>query len=150
MAGMGTVVTAVVLILATPVATWSLVGDLSEPVADPDYLIRPVDLPRGLEILLLAASVAATLGATAYLVYQRRTRRMDRKWVPPIVLLAVAGVVVGSGWRVLTAGVIGANIGGGMVILFGGPFVLALVVAAAWSATLPPRTVSGSDPNQNR
>jgi hypothetical protein len=147
---MGTVVAAIALILATPVATWSLTGDLSEPISDPDYLIRPLVLPRAVEIVLLVISGAVVVGATAYLVYQRRTRRMDRKWVPPIVLLVVAGVVVGSGWRVLTAGVGGANIGGGMVILFGGPFVLALVIAAAWSATLPPRTVSGSDPNRNR
>lgn len=126
--------------VATPVATWSLVGDLSEPVADPDYLIRPIVLPRAAEVVLLVASVAAVCVATAFLVYERRTRRMDRKWVPPIVLLTVAGVVVGYGGRILTAGVTGANIGGGMVILFGGPFVLALVAVAAWSATLPPRT----------
>jgi hypothetical protein len=32
---------------------------------------------------------------------------------PALVFLAVAGVIIGAGSRIVTAGVIGANIGGG-------------------------------------
>lgn len=42
----------------------------------------------------------------------------------------MAGLLVGVGWRVLTAGVIGANIGAGLVIVFGGPVVAGLLLWA--------------------
>jgi hypothetical protein len=37
-------VAGVVLVVAMPVASWLLVGDLSTETADPDYFLRPVDL----------------------------------------------------------------------------------------------------------
>jgi len=41
-----------------------------------------------------------------------------------------AGFITGAGWRVMTAGVIGANIGAGFVIMVGSPLVTALLVWA--------------------
>jgi hypothetical protein len=46
-----------------------------------------------------------------------------------------AGFITGAGWRVMTAGVIGANIGAGLVVLFGSPLVAALLVWAAARST---------------
>jgi uncharacterized membrane protein len=43
-------------------------------------------------------------------------------------------VVVGGGARVVTDGVIGANIGGGLVLVFGTPFVLIMLIAALVTA----------------
>ncbi|MEU5791449.1 hypothetical protein ABZ754_27460 [Micromonospora purpureochromogenes] len=37
-------------------------------------------------------------------------------------------------WRVLTAGGIGANIGAGLTIMFGGPILAVLLIAAAVAA----------------
>jgi len=44
--------------------------------------------------------------------------------------LLAAAVFLGWGWRGLTAGVVGANIGGGLLEIVGGPLVVAVVV---WS-----------------
>jgi hypothetical protein len=46
-------------------------------------------------------------------------------------LLLVAGMIMAYGYRVMTAGVIGANIGAGIIIMFGTPLVLGLLVSAA-------------------
>jgi len=70
-------------------------------------------------VLSLATLVAAT-----------RNRRFDTQWWLVVLLLVGAGWIVGSSVRVLTAGVIGANIGGGFVAFFGGPLVFALIVWA--------------------
>jgi hypothetical protein len=58
-----------------------------------------------------------------------------RSWAVAVIL-AGAGSVGASGWRVLTAGVVGANIGGGLVLLWG-PLVIAglLVVAVRFAVT---------------
>jgi hypothetical protein len=65
------------------------------------------------------------------LVRQHRRSPILRATLIVDALLIVAGVIVAGGYRVATAGVIGANIGAGIVILFGTPFVAGLVIAAA-------------------
>jgi len=47
-----------------------------------------------------------------------------------LVPLMAAGFITGTGWRVMNAGVIGANIGAGLVVLCGSPLVAALLVWA--------------------
>lgn len=47
-----------------------------------------------------------------------------------LISLLAADFIAGAGWRVMTAGVIGANIGAGMVIMIGGPVFAALLVSA--------------------
>ena len=131
------------LVLATPVATWWVTGDLSEPIPDPDYMVRPIRLPEGVELAAGIGSVVLGLASIAVLARLFQTRSLDRKWLPPIVFLVVAGAIVGWGWRVLTAGVGGANIGGGMVMLFGGPLVVVLIVAAVVTAFFRPVRGSG-------
>jgi hypothetical protein len=54
----------------------------------------------------------------------------DARWWSVLVPLMAAGFIAGAGWRVMTAGVIGANIGAGLVVLFGSPLVAALLVWA--------------------
>lgn len=126
------------LVLATPGAAWWLTGDLSEPISDPDYLVRPIALPDSVEFALGLGSVVLALASLAVLVHLFWTRALDRKWLPPIVFLVVAGAIVGWGWRVITAGVGGANIGGGIVVLFGGPLVIVLIVAAVVTSFFRP------------
>jgi hypothetical protein len=47
-----------------------------------------------------------------------------------LIPLLAAGFIAGAGWRVLTAGVVGTNIGAGFVTIIGGPLVVVLV---AWA-----------------
>lgn len=129
----------VVAVLAMPIATWWIVGDQSTTENLPDYIVEPpavsadTALAFGLvATVLLVASVATLLGAS-------HARRLDRSWWGVLLPLLGAGFVVGYSVRVVTAGVIGANIGGGMAIMFGGPLVVGLIGWAAFRAFLRSR-----------
>jgi hypothetical protein len=120
------------LVLAFPVATWWLVGDLStvSASAHPDFAFRPLDVSRGAE---RAAGLASALLAAVMLlmvVWFSVRHLFDARWWTVLVPLMAAGFITGAGWRVMTAGLIGANIGAGLVVLFGSPLVAALLV---WS-----------------
>ena len=71
-------------------------------------------------MLVLAVPVAV-------LVVAARSRPLDGWWTV-LALLCAAGALAAAGSRVVTAGVVGANIGGGLFLLFGAPVVLALVI----------------------
>jgi hypothetical protein len=120
------------LVLAFPVATWWLVGDLSTVPAseDPDFSFRPFDVSRAVE--RAAGWASALLAAVMLLLLAWFTvrRLLDARWWTVLVPLMAAGFITGAGWRVMTAGVIGANIGAGFVVLLGGPLVAALLVWA--------------------
>ncbi|MEU8261579.1 hypothetical protein AB0C02_13285 [Micromonospora sp. NPDC048999] len=135
-------IAALVLILATPVASWWLIGDLSNAAArqlaaegvELDYVIRPLSLgPVGDRIVGLLACIGA-LGALAWLMWATPSRRLDSRWWWVLLPLVVAGVLVGFGWRVLTSGALSANIGAGLTVIFGGPLLAALLLAAAVAA----------------
>jgi hypothetical protein len=123
---------AVALQVATPVATWWLAGDLSTVPAssDPDYAFRPwlispaATRAAGIGSLTIAATAIVLLG------WATLRRLMDVRWWAVLVPLMAAGFIAGAGWRVMTAGVIGANIGAGFVVLLGGPIVLGLLIWA--------------------
>lgn len=128
---------AMVLVAATPIATWWVVGDLSgTAIDDPDFLYRPLDLAPATEDLVGAGATLLVLAtATALAVGVARHEVDLRRWWSVLVPLLAAGALAGTGWRVVTAGVIGANIGGGLVLLFVAPIVLGLVVWAAGRAS---------------
>ena len=129
-------VAAVVLVLTSPVVTWWLVGDLTEPgIVDPDYMFRPLPLSHGVEVGLGIAATLAAVASMYMLVAAFRAGVVDRAWSPVVVFPALAGVVIGFSWRGLTVGVIGANIGGGLILLGGPLVVLALVTAAVASGS---------------
>lgn len=125
--------------VATPVAAWWVVGDQSTVPEDegPDYFLRPFAIDARIEMAAGIGALALAVVAVAILIAATRTRRMDPSWWAALVPVIIAGVFIGLGWRALTAGVIGANIGAGMVALFGGPVVAMLLTwAIAWSAVL--------------
>lgn len=126
----------VVLIVAVPMATWWLVGPNpgneigSDPTLRPDdydYLFHPPTIDAGVERFGGIAAVVAVVVSVGALVLAARRRRIDRRWWAPIVAASIVGVIVGLAERVMTAAVVGANIGGGFFLLFGTPTVLAFV-----------------------
>jgi hypothetical protein len=123
---------AVGLVMAIPIATWWLVGDQSTvpASADPDYAFQPLDIGLGAEHAAGIGSTVLAVVTLMTLVWAARRHHLDIRWWSVLVPLLAAGSIVGSGWRVLTAGVIGANIGAGLVIIFGGPVVAALLIWA--------------------
>jgi hypothetical protein len=139
-------VAGVVLVVAMPVASWWLVGDLSTETADPDYFLRPVDLGDTAQHVVGVGAVVLVAASAVALVVAGWRGRLDRRWWSVLVELVLAGGLCGAGWRVLTAGVIGANIGAGFVMVVVAPIVAALVSLAVleWlslrTQRRPPRT----------
>ena len=77
----------------------------------------------------------------------RRGVGFQRRAGKPEGELLAAGFIAGASWRVMTAGVIGANIGAGLVIMLGGPLVLGLVIwALAFSVHLARAGGAGTPP----
>jgi hypothetical protein len=125
--------------IAVPVATWWLVGDQSTlpTSADLDYVVEPLDLGPGTERAAGIISTTLAVIALLILVLAWRRRQLDPRWWIALAPLLTAGVIVGYGWRVMTAGVIGANIGAGLVVVFCCPLVAVLLVwALAYSVYL--------------
>jgi hypothetical protein len=120
------------LVIAVLVATWWLVGDQSTvPLsADPDYTFREFDIEPGTQRAAGIGSILLAVIALLALVWAAHRRHLDPRWWSVFVPLLVASFIVGCGWRVMTAGVIGANIGAGLAIMFGGPAVAVLLVWA--------------------
>ncbi|MGI8663513.1 MAG: hypothetical protein ACR2LQ_09930 [Acidimicrobiales bacterium] len=122
--------------VSMPVATWWLAGSLDETDrnlpsgVEPryDYIVRPPDVGVTVErvvgiVSVLAASVALMTLAVAV----RRRRLVARPWVELILCVAISGVAIGGAGRVVTAGTLGANIGGGVLL-----FVLPPTLLAVW------------------
>jgi hypothetical protein len=120
------------LVLAFPVATWWLVGDLSTvpASADPDFAFKPFDISTATARAAGVAAVALAAVTLTVLVCLTVRRVLDARWWSVLGPLLAAGLITGTGWRVMTAGIIGTNIGAGFVILFGSPAVAALLTWA--------------------
>ena len=118
------------MVATTPFIAFWLIGDqsLHGDKDDLDYLFRISIAPTA---VLMAGVVAllAFVAAARYLSVNRAPAD-DGRVAQLVALLMLAGIVLAFGARIVTAGVIGANIGGGGVLLFGLPLWMALVAAA--------------------
>jgi len=125
---------ALVVVIATPVAAWWLIGDQSEtpiPGRDQlDYISHPPEISGWIVTLCGATALGAVVMGSGWLLIAARQGALDERWIMPVVLLALAGVVIAGTARLLTAGSHGANIGGGVAMLVCPPVVIALVGTA--------------------
>jgi hypothetical protein len=105
------------VVVAAPFAVWSWVGDQSSAGTDLDYMMRPPMLSSTQESIVLVASTLALVTGVVVLV---AVQASGTARPPLLALTAIAAAytgAVGLGYRIMTAGVIGANIGGGLVLL---------------------------------
>jgi hypothetical protein len=126
-------IVATILVLSVPGAAHWLIGDLSE-ADDPlhlDYVVRPT-LSASATRILGFVSLGAFSFAAVYLWRSSRDRPPTRESKRLVGLLMLVGLIVAIGYRVMTAGVGGANIGAGLFLMFGVPLCVALLVCAAW------------------
>ncbi|MDT3438961.1 MULTISPECIES: hypothetical protein [unclassified Pseudofrankia] len=101
------------------------------PRSELDYAVRPLDIPAGRMTTIGVVALLLAAAAAALLLHGGRRGAADpRRWQVMCPLVGV-GVILGFGYHVATAGVIGANIGFGLVIFFGVPLVAMLLVVAA-------------------
>lgn len=105
---------------AVLVATVTAIGDLSEP-SGTDYAMEPWRFGRTITVTAVIASAIAGAWSVLALLLVRRMR--TRLWRQAVVVFTGTAVIAGYCYRVMTAAVIGANIGAGMVILFGLPLI---------------------------
>ncbi|WP_435283001.1 hypothetical protein [Streptomyces koelreuteriae] len=134
----GMLTAGVALVLGVPVAAWGLMGQQNHdglPASELDYAYQPWGIGDG--VAAVVGGLALVLAGVGAAVLMRGA--MDRRWWGVLGPLVVVGLMVGVGWRVLTAGVVGANIGAGMLIIFGTPVAAGLLLWAVgrgvWLAT---------------
>ena len=125
------VLAAAALVLETPVLVWWLVGDMTTTPSDPDYLIHPPHVDAATETAMGLVSLGIWVAALVVFVIACRGARLQRGWWLVLGSLLTAGAIVGWGERGVTMGVVGANIGGGIVLYAGTPIVVGLVGFAA-------------------
>lgn len=125
---------ALVIVVATPVAAWWLIGDLTESSRGGryqlDYMLPAPEIPGWIVAVLGAIALVATVVGAGFLVHAARRGKLDRRWLSAVGCLALAGVLMAAIGRVFTAGTHGANIGAGLAMFFGAPVVIALVGCA--------------------
>ncbi len=114
---------------SVPVLVWWAVGDVS---TGPDYQVGFYEIGATLGwIALLAAAVVLPVALADLARRQARGQFGWAGWVF-ILLVAAAGALAAFGWRVITAGVDGANIGGDGAALLGPVQVAGLLLLAGW------------------
>jgi hypothetical protein len=113
---------------ASLLLAWWLLGDVSEQQGDDAILTLPFAEAHATTMGLVGIALAAVAVTDWVLRWRNECGR------PPARLLVLAtavGSLIGMGLRLVTARVVGANIGGGIVILFGPAVVFPLLVIAA-------------------
>jgi hypothetical protein len=125
------------LVSGVPVAAWGLMGQQNYnglPASELDYAFQPWDIGDGVAAVAGGLALALAVAGAAVLVRGSLRGVMDLRWWGVLGPLVVLGLMAGVGWRILTAGSIGANIGGGLLIIFGTPVAAGLLLwSLAWA-----------------
>lgn len=112
----------------------SQLPDEVPPGVDPDYMVEPVEVDTSVETVIGVVSlVLVAVGATVLVVGVRRGT-LDRRWLGVLAALAAVAAYAGVTYAVVTSPVVGANIGGGLLVLAAVPFVVTMLVVAAVAA----------------
>lgn len=131
MARAARLVATAVIIAASPLTTWWLVGDLSESADAEDYIFKAPELTNAQQLAIGLAATVLLVASAAAIVASLRQRRLTWVEVRPAIPLLLVGVFCGFAWRVVTARVGGANIGGG-ILLLSAPFFLIAMITWSW------------------
>jgi hypothetical protein len=81
------------------------------------HMVGPYQVPLTIEYIV--GGVAVALGLAALRASTRSTRSWGAVTRPTIAVLVLTAMTTAGLWRVMTNGVIGVNIGGGMAVLAG-------------------------------
>ncbi len=124
---------ALVIIVTTALTSWWLIGDLTEtdPV-DADYLFRQPKFLTAHERTIGGISLITLLIGIAVAIVMCRRARPRLEWGILLTIWMLAAVAAGFAERALTVGVIGANIGGGMLILASPVAAILLIGISIW------------------
>jgi len=121
-----------VLVTSATIVTAALIGDRSavDYGGGLDYLTRPIPIRWPISAALVVVSVFAYAASTTYFLRSVPDGEARDPWARAWLLLTTAGLVLGIVYRVVTAGVIGVNIGGGFAFWVATPLSAYLVLRA--------------------
>jgi hypothetical protein len=127
------------LAVAAAVLTWRVVGP---GPGGPDHEFGPYDVPTQLQTSGAVAALGLLVAALVALVASvRRPSRHVVSWATA-ALLASAAAVIAGGWRIMTSGGHGANIGAGLVLV-AGPVLVAVLLVRATAVEVSRRRTPG-------
>jgi di/tricarboxylate transporter len=146
-------VAGIVVAAGVPIVAWSMIGDQSEvaeTVPNPDYAIRPWNVPAPVSRFIEAGALVALVAAVAFLLYATATRRMRARWWWIVAMAGAIGGLIGLLARTGTARVIGANIGFGIAVLLSLAVAailicISVVLTLLWSRDSAPRVPAGDE-----
>ncbi len=123
------VVGATALIVSSAGVAYAATGQLAtEDPPYPDYLWQPWPPLDEHAVLIGVLSLAVFACAVVGIAWALRQRRVRPTLVAQVAVLAAFAAWLGGGYRIVTDGVTGANIGGGLVLL-ATPIVAFMAVA---------------------
>lgn len=132
------------MVISAPMLLASLPGDwFDEDGEGLNRNVEPIDLPDPVHLAICILAVAALAVSILVLVSPSGRQVSKRAEVRVAAPVLVTGLYVAFTYRVFTAAVSGANIGGGLLFLLGVPLVPGLLVFAganAWRARHSDRT----------
>ena len=118
----------VIVLLTSAYTAWWLVGDLSETTTGSvTHIVAPRDISNRVARTIGIGSLAVGALAAAGVVTGSAMGRREPGWRLVVAVVVGAGIILGYGWRVMTAGTAGANQGAGLIVLLGAPVVLGLL-----------------------
>jgi hypothetical protein len=125
---------AFVLLATTPVLVVWFIGPTTVDDVHPHYAMGPYPVPVALERIAAVSSLFLAIASVAALVWSWRTEPPRPGWASVVAPLVVVGAIIGLAYRALTAAVIGANIGAAIMVIFGTPVVVGLILVSFVSA----------------
>jgi hypothetical protein len=131
-----------VAVLAASVVTWWVVGDQTSTGFNEDELDYSLRAPGWALDHAEPAGVIGSMSlivAVAVLGWAAVTRRINSQWLIVVASLMAVGVIAAAVYRFMTAGGIGANIGGGVSVILAAPVVVLLLL---WSLVVTLMTMS--------
>ena len=120
--------------LALAPAAWGIAELAPDEVgadAQPDYLVHPLRLSPATRATIAISAVAVVIAAAFVFAQALRRHEIRRGSLGVVVPLAAVAGAAGVVYSVITAPVIGANIGGGIALMAGIPFAAAMLGLAA-------------------
>ena len=105
-----------------------------------DRMYSAPEVTRPVELVLGIVATGGLVAGLGFLIPRTRNSP-ERAWWPVFGALGVVGFMLAFGFRVVTARVGGANIGGGLFLMFGLPMIGVIALWAlvrAWNLSAPP------------
>jgi hypothetical protein len=137
-------VAALAMVPAAAAMAWAVVGDVSTTTNDPDYLYQAPELLQQNPTAVGLVGLVTAMLAAAVLCTKALHPGEEPLWLVSVLSFGAAGFAAGFTGRAVTAGVIGANIGGTFMLLVGPAVVGALALVGVCTFTLAATRPNGS------